>query len=321
MRKEQAVSAVARSKPEVSVLMVTRNCPEFIREAVGSIQDQTLRNIEIIIVDESTDGKTRAILRGMAKRDKRIVLREETGLRMSGSLNLALRLSRAPFIARMDGDDVSLPERLERQLRFLKAHPKVGIVGCQADLIDAKGTPLGAYARMPLTDRECKEMMIKRSPFIHPSIMARKSAMREYSVEFTVAEDYELFARIMRSTVFANMPDTLLLYRWDYTHNGSFVLGKKTEWKPIVIRWRMIRDGRVPRGNIVHLIRPLVSFLIPMRVKIWILRRMHGTYGAGGRGDAPVECETPKKNGLRMKIRQNNYKSPDVRRDRRRRDR
>jgi glycosyltransferase involved in cell wall biosynthesis len=248
--------------------MPSRNSARDIPEAIRALQRQTLKEIEIIIVDESNDDKTRPILREFARKDPRIIVKEISGLGLSGSLNLAMRTARAPLIARADSDDISAPRRLELQAKFMREHPKVGLLGGWARLIDAKGRSHGPI-RMPTSDAEIRKVFLRRNVF-WPNICFRKSLLKKSGVFDTTinnSEDYELFSRMMEHCEVAILPVEIIKYRWDFNQNLTFRVAKRTEWNALRVRWRMLRRGMYPWWDIVFLIKPFLSYLVPMRVK------------------------------------------------------
>jgi glycosyltransferase involved in cell wall biosynthesis len=127
----------------VSVIMPVFNAKLYLSEAVESILSQTFADFELITIDDcSTDGSLE-ILKSFAEKDKRVlVLDNERNLGVTPTLNRGLATANGELIARMDADDISLPERLEKQAAFLKAHPEVGLVSGDALAIDAQGSTI-----------------------------------------------------------------------------------------------------------------------------------------------------------------------------------
>lgn len=255
-KRKQAKATRPRAKdvqPAVSVLMPSFNSARFIGEAIASIRRQTLKNWELLVLDGgSTDG-TLNIVRALAKQDKRIRLlveKKHTGL--TARANAGLRLARAPLLARMDSDDISDPRRLEKQVAFLAAHPAVGIVGTARTDIDERGSKLRTH-RLPLNNAALQRLLYFRTPFFHPTVMARKALLLGvggYDEKREVAEDYDLWARVAGKTEFANLPEPLLFYR---KHGGNlsmeklsaaieahYEIGERIEkQRPIPPHWKM----------------------------------------------------------------------------------
>jgi hypothetical protein len=202
--------------PEVSVLMSAYNGEKYLREAMDSILNQTFRDFEFIIVDDgSTDG-TWQILTTYACRDPRIALiRNEGNIGLACSLNRGLALARGKYIARMDADDVSLPERLVRQVNFLDAHPEIGVLGCGVQVIDGCGNGSHIW-RFPAECGSLRWCLLFYNPIVHPTVMMRREAVDRaggYSADMLTAQDYDLWRRLSRVTRLSNLQDVLLFLR------------------------------------------------------------------------------------------------------------
>jgi len=263
-------------KPLVSVVVASRNCPQYIGEALESIRSQTLKNFEVLIVDESTDKKTRKIIAQFAKKDKRFKPFYESGIGLSGSINLGLKKSQGEFIARMDADDVCLPERLVKQVAYMRKHPKIDLIGGWAILINSKGKKIGEITTPPPDDATFRRRMIVTGPWVSPTLMFRRKMLRKtglFDPSFRFAEDYEFVSRALPHIKVANMQEFLLKYRWDFTQNLTFTSGKKTEWNALRVRWRMIKHHTVPAWYVIYLVKPSISYLIPTALKKWIITR------------------------------------------------
>lgn len=204
--------------PAVSVAMSVYNGERFLAEAIESVLGQSFTDFELLALDDgSTDG-TRAILEAYAARDARLrpIFRENKGL--IASLNQLLAAARAPLIARMDADDVCMPERFERQVAFMAANPDYGVVGSRCDDIDDHGQPWPVRAvAHPLTHEEFLAAIELGLPLLcHPSVMMRRDValgVGGYHATFKHCEDLDLWLRLASATRIGNMPDRLLRYR------------------------------------------------------------------------------------------------------------
>lgn len=200
---------------KVSVLMAVHNAQEHLRSAMDSILDQSLEDFEFIVVDDGSTDSTPDILRSYADRRLR-VLRNDANLGLNRSLNRGLREARGEYVARMDGDDISLPRRLEKQALFLDSHPEVVIAGCQA-LLFAEGHEYVAW--YPETGEEVAAHMLLAPPFAHPAVMIRTDFLRQHSLDYDedvpCAQDYHLWDRLLDipGAQGANLPEVLLHYR------------------------------------------------------------------------------------------------------------
>lgn len=189
--------------PGVSVVMAVCNDARYVEEAVDSILGQTVWDLELIVVnDGSTDG-TGEILHRYRDGRLRIIDQDNTGL--WAGLNRGLREVRGTLVGRMDGDDVAHPRRLQYQLDFLEAHPRVALLGTACYKVDASGRIFMLHW-VPTDDREIKRRMPQGSHFIHPSVLMRREALdRVGPYRRHEAEDYELFLRISERFEVANL--------------------------------------------------------------------------------------------------------------------
>jgi glycosyltransferase involved in cell wall biosynthesis len=201
------------SPPAVSVLLPVHNGERFLREAVDSVLGQTLTEIEVLVVDDgSTDGTATQLA---AYRDERLRVVHQAHAGLVSALELATREARAPLLARMDADDVSLPERLERQAGFLKANPSVGLVGCGVEVIDETGRAESAVL-LPSADADLRRRLLLRNPLTHGSVVLRREALAEaggYQAGYGANEDYDLWRRIARRWELAAVSEVLYHYR------------------------------------------------------------------------------------------------------------
>lgn len=201
-------------KPEVSVVMPVYNGARYIREAIESILTQTYKSFELIIInDGSTDNSEEIIL---SYQDPRIVyLKNQVNSKICVTLNRGLDAAKGKYIARLDCDDIAMPERLEKQTQFLDEHQEIGIVGC--DIILFGEHQDDCYYQSLHTDDDCKAGLLFNSCFAHPAVMIRRSLLEEhhlrYREEYKGLEDLELWWRLSSFTKFANLNEYLLRYR------------------------------------------------------------------------------------------------------------
>ncbi|HRU87460.1 MAG TPA: glycosyltransferase [Syntrophales bacterium] len=201
--------------PRVSVVMSVYNDERYVKAAVESILHQTFRDFEFIIVnDGSTDG-TREILSSF--HDGRIQVFDQENRGLTASLNRGLALARGEYIARMDGDDVSIPERFAREVAFLDENPSIGLVGTFAYRMDTRGRRVNLYTYK--TDPvEIRENLWVDCPFCHSAVMYRKACIDTvggYRQRIGPAEDLDLWFRITEHFDGANIPEPLHSFRID----------------------------------------------------------------------------------------------------------
>jgi glycosyltransferase involved in cell wall biosynthesis len=207
-----AVGAKWPAEFKVSVLMPVYNSERFLREAVDSILNQTFRDFEFIIVDDgSTDG-TGDILGSYT--DPRIrIIHNGTNLGITASLNKGLDTARGEYIARMDHDDISEPERLAKQVAYMDENPNVVASGTWARDIDADGHETGQRC-VPAGERMRYEYW-RPSPIVHPSAILRVSQLGDarYDANFDPGADFEFWLRLKADHDLGNVPEFLLRYR------------------------------------------------------------------------------------------------------------
>lgn len=200
--------------PKVSVICSVYNGENGLRRAVESVLNQTMADIEFIIVDDASTDASPEILAEFD--DARIVLtRNASNMGLSASLNRALQLARGEFVARQDHDDFSLPQRFEQQLKFLEAHSEVGVLGTQMETVDEQGALLNIYTVPTKHGMLAWNLFFDRS-FAHPSVMMRRELVLKvggYDESFLVSQDLDLWVRLLFETRFANLPEALIRYQ------------------------------------------------------------------------------------------------------------
>lgn len=204
--------------PKVSVLLPIYNTQEkHLREALESVLNQTFKDFELLIINDSPDNtKLDEIVASYD--DPRIrYMRNEVNMGISPTRNKLLDYSRGEYIAVMDHDDICMPTRLEKQVAYLDEHPKVGVLGTQAQSI-----PSGKIPRTPEYDIEIKLALMWGCVIIHPSAMIRRKVLLRnavrYEAHYSPAEDHAMWCRLIPHTRFHNLQEDLLVYR---AHKGN----------------------------------------------------------------------------------------------------
>jgi glycosyltransferase involved in cell wall biosynthesis len=201
--------------PAVSVVMTVWNANrEFLQQAIRSILEQTFRDFELIVVEDPSPQPVADLI--AAFRDERIrLVRRNERAPIGIALNEGIATARAPLIARMDADDIALPERLERQLAFLRAHQEIAVYGSRITIIDETNRVIG-HRILPLTHDEIAASMRRYNCISHPSVMFRRDAFERaggYS-DAPRVEDYDLWCRMLvEGSRFESCADELLQYR------------------------------------------------------------------------------------------------------------
>jgi len=200
--------------PKVSVITSVYNAEKTLRGSVQSILGQSFTDFEFIIVDDGSTDTSAAILEQI--KDPRIShFKNDRNLGLSASLNRALQLAKGDYIARHDADDISIPERLKLQVRFLDANPEIGVLGGQMEIMDETGRRLEAYSLPTSHGLLAWRLFFDRS-FAHPTIMMHKGSLKKaggYDEHLRYSQDHELWTRLVRFTRFANLPDVLVRYQ------------------------------------------------------------------------------------------------------------
>jgi glycosyltransferase involved in cell wall biosynthesis len=217
------------SQPCATVLMPIYNGAQFLAAAIDSVLAQTYRGFEFLIVDDgSTDGSS-DIVADYARRDTRIRSIRKANSGIADTLNVGLETARGEWVVRMDADDIMVPERIERQLAFATAHPRLAFAGSYLEYIDAHGQLLGTFGRGPTTETELANLLATGGDFsfTHPTVILRREAalaVGGYRTAMQPVEDIDLFARLLATgAVGLVQPEILLRYR---IHKSSVSSGR-----------------------------------------------------------------------------------------------
>ncbi|WP_411817090.1 glycosyltransferase family 2 protein [Hyphococcus sp. DH-69] len=209
--------ASSLQNPTVSVVMPAFNAEQYFYSAAASILNQEFTDFEFIIIDDHSTDQTETILRELAETDDRIkIYRNPKNIGVAASLNFGITTARGQYIARMDADDISLPQRFSKQVAFLDENPDFVFVGTGYQIIDAKGRV--TRADVEATESwECEWMSLFRMPIIHPSMMIRRSTLADiqkpYQSQYDGAEDYDLVQRLLAQGKGKAIDDICFQYR------------------------------------------------------------------------------------------------------------
>ena len=200
--------------PKVSVLMPVYNTKEeYLREAIESILNQTFTDFEFIILnDGSTDENVEKVIKSYDDERIKYFHKENTGI--ADTLNFGMAKAQGEYIARMDSDDISLPERFIKQVEFLDTNKNISILGCNFEIF-----PEIKIVQHPQNIKYLD--LLKGCQIGHPTIMFRRSDFEKYNLAYNPkykCEDYELWSRAIRYLKFANLEEVLLRYRWHETN-------------------------------------------------------------------------------------------------------
>lgn len=222
--------------PKISVIMSVYNGIPYLKEAVESILNQTYDNFEFIIVDDASIDSSWQYLKSL--KDKRIkLIKNKKNLGLAASLNKTLRQAQGDYVARMDADDINLPNRFQKQVNFLNAHRDYILVGSQVQWVDENENSISGFD-VPQTDEEIRKKLIWRNQIHHATVMFRKSDIEKigaYKTRLNGVEDYDLWFRVIKAGKVANLPDRLVkrrLHKGAVTQRDHF----KTEVLALIVR-------------------------------------------------------------------------------------
>ena len=203
-------------KPEISVIMSVYNGETYLVEAIESIRNQTFENWELVVINDCSTDTTGEILADFSAKDERIkVHTNEVNLKLPASLNKAISLCLGKYIARMDADDICLPERLEKQYKFMEENSDTALSSCRFMTVKngvyASGGCGGRYDSDAI-----KAMLLVSNPILHPGVIAKAEVMKKfnYDTTLTCTEDLELWTRMAKENQKMQiLPECLLIYR------------------------------------------------------------------------------------------------------------
>ena len=205
----------SKSNPQVTVLMSVYNGQKYLREAIDSILNQTFKDFEFLIIDDGSTDSSAEIIRSYT--DPRIrLIRNEKNIGLTRSLNKGLKLAKGEYIARMDADDISLPERFEKQVRFLDENKNVAVISSSVILVDSCGREVERWMLATDSDEIKRFFLRDQNQIAHPFSMYRKKCVEKvgmYREEFEAAQDFDLWMRMIEQYDIANIREPLGRYR------------------------------------------------------------------------------------------------------------
>jgi glycosyltransferase involved in cell wall biosynthesis len=202
------------SNPKVTVLMSVYNGERFLQQAIDSILNQTYQDFEFLIIDDGSNDRSREIIQSHKDQRIRLIYNEEN-IGLTPSLNKGLELARGEYIARMDADDVSFPQRLEKQVEFLEHNPEVILLGAWAEVVDENGKIIKVW-RYPTKDCVIRWRLLFGNCLVHSSVIYRKDKVLDaggYNSSITYAQDYELWTKLSTIAQIRQLPQVLIRHR------------------------------------------------------------------------------------------------------------
>ena len=248
------------SVPRVSVLIASRDGERYLEAALASLAAQTFADFEVIAVDDGSRDRTGAILaRFAASRPGTRVLRTE-GAGLAGALHAAAGEARGEFLARHDDDDLSRPERFERQVAFLDAHPNVGVLGTAAEIIGEDGAKRGMHP-VPESAAAIQRALRRAPPFVHGSVMMRAATYRAaggYRAAFRASQDFDLWLRLPQGTGLANLAEPL--FQWRHHPAGVFSRARDEQLRFAALARAFADERRLTGGDSIAAFERAGSF-------------------------------------------------------------
>lgn len=202
----------------VSVLMPVYNAEAYLQEAIESILNQTYKKLELLALYDHSEDQSWEILEEYAKKDQRLKVMMLPHRGMAAALNIGLKTARGKYIARMDADDISLPDRLEVQVAYMEKHPRIGVCATQMRSFRDHGIIMKNPMFAAVDSEELKAGMLFQCMIGHPTVMFRKDVMERGNWKYRLdvqCEDFELWSRMIETVPFAVIPETLLDYRYN----------------------------------------------------------------------------------------------------------
>lgn len=260
---------------KISVLMGIYNCADTLNEAVKSIQNQTHKNWELIMCDDGSTDETYQIASEIAKSDSRILLvRNKSNCGLNKTLNRCLNLATGEFIARMDGDDKSVPERFEKQLKFLEEHREFDIVSSPMILFDENGE----WGQTSVIKFPKPKDIVTGNPICHAPVMMRKKcidAVGGYTEDKRMlrVEDVNLWIKLyVAGYRCCNLDEPLYMMKND--QNALRRRKYKYRINSVYVRWQGCRLLKLGPKSYVKVMKPMVVGLVPAKLRFVIRRQL-----------------------------------------------
>lgn len=254
--------------PKISVVMSVHNAANDLKASIPGILGQGFKDFEFIIIDDGSKDKTLSVIKEYAATDPRIIIISQANTGLTAALNRGAAIAKGEYIARQDADDVSYPDRLEKQIRIMESDPSVVLVGgnCDDAYEDGFTAEWGAYG-----PEELQDIVFLKTPFAHSTAMMRASVFRSldgYDESFKTSQDMELWMRFAKAGKLAMVPEPVLKRRI----TGASISVKR-RWRQFYdalrARWRHNRGARRFLA-VYHSLRSLIIGLLPLpAIKAW----------------------------------------------------
>jgi hypothetical protein len=247
----------ALQSPRVSVLLPVWNGEAFLEQAIESILRQTLSSLELIVIDDGSTDRSAAIAEGYAADDDRIRVLRRPHKGFSATLNTGIARVRGQYVARMDADDISAPDRLQKQVAYLDEHPACVAVGAWIAVIDEAGRHIGLKTFVTTGDEISEALLRGISPMAHPTIVARRDALQAsggYDGRRYPSEDLDLWFRLGEKGKLANLDEALLQHR---RHKAAMGVCEREKMQAMALT--ICNEQRTKRGLRPRAVGPILA--------------------------------------------------------------
>lgn len=265
---------------QLSVLMPCYNAEMYIKEAIESILNQTYEDFEFIIIDDHSTDNTWLIVQEYAQKDNRIrAYKNDINQYIAKNRNILLSFAESKYIAWMDSDDISLPNRLENQIKVMEKNPEIGICGGFLEFFDDNynNTSIRLYKEF---DQELRKTIFKYSPVAQPASMVRLEVYNKvgvYNEKYPPAEDLDMSFRIGKFYKFYNLQDIIIKYRVN-ENSATFSNLKKMELSTLKVRYENKNFYKYTFLDILYNITQLLFiFIMPSEFKIKLFNIIRNT--------------------------------------------
>ena len=245
--------------PEVSVIMPVYNVEKYVEEAAKSVLNQSFEDLELIIVNDGSTDRTPDIIDDLNDPRVKIIHQENAG--SVPARNRGLKESVGKFIAQHDADDISAPDRIKKQVRFLKEHREIHLVGSFAEVVDTKSGNRTISPR-PQTDNQIRRVILKVNPFVNGSVLFKRKVVEQIDLYGHSEDDYLQKVRVLARFKTANIPEILYTRR---ARPEGMIKGSNffDHLKRIIgTRKKAIRILDIPAWKWYQVVVPLLGYLL-----------------------------------------------------------
>ena len=257
---------------KAAVLLAVYNAEKYLEECLSSITGQTFQDWELFACNDGSKDSSMSIMERFAAQDKRIhILNNEKNIGIVATRNRLIGAipDDAEYVAWVDSDDICFPNRLQRQVEYLEAHPEIGAVGSALEIIDENSQTTGSR-HYPESPEEIRKKLPQTNVIAQPALMLRSSVIKAtglYTFEYPVCEDYDYWLRVLANYDFANIGEPLLRYRISTTQCKQSRLKEMLRLTLQIQRDHYRRTGvKMPFSGKLHQIAGAILLLLPAKL-------------------------------------------------------